>query len=174
MNKVSDEIFYLIQDKEVKIRGRYLRFSANVESLMTKSVILLNEIKIKRLGIESTIDLKNFIFKQKFKKFQSLLAEIYPDLSQSYIGLFEHIDTFREMRNKMAHCYFQWDEKDLNSVTIWDLNDKDEIQRIEPTKYTLEQISTSLTESMNNIIFNLNNISAEINKRAEHEIPHMF
>lgn len=45
MSNLSDETFYLIQDKEIKLKGRYLRFSANVEGLMAKCVILLNETK---------------------------------------------------------------------------------------------------------------------------------
>lgn len=111
MNKVSDEIFYLIQDKEVKIRGRYLRFSANVESLMAKCIILLNETKTKRIGKEEKIDLKHFMFNQKFKKFQSLLFDIFPDLLKPYDTLFKHIGTFKEIRNMMAHCNFSGTKK---------------------------------------------------------------
>lgn len=174
MNKVSDEIFYLIQDTEVKIRGRYLRFSANVEGLMAKSVILLNEVKTKRSGTETVIDLKHFMFRQKLIKFQSILSEIYPDLSQSYEVLFGQIDTFREMRNKMAHCYFQWDEKALDSVTIWDLEETGSVQKMESSKHTLVEISNSLTQSMKDIIDDLNRLATEIIKRVEPEIPHMF
>ncbi|HET7115657.1 MAG TPA: hypothetical protein VFI29_04170 [Hanamia sp.] len=174
MNDISDEMFYLIQDKELKIRGRYLRFSANIEGLMAKSVILLNETKTKRLGVEKKINLKNFMFNQKLKKFQSLLSEICPDLAKSYHALFNYINTFREMRNKMAHCYFKWDEKDLNSVVIWDLDETSGIQKMEPTKYILEEISDSLKQSMKDIIEDLNSLSSEIIQRVRPEIPHMF
>ena len=174
MNNISDEIFYLIQDKEIKIRDRYLRFSANIEGVMAKCVLLLNETKTKRSGVEEKINLKNFMFKEKLKKFKSLLLEIYPDLLQSYSILFGHIDTFREMRNKMAHCYFQWDENDLDSVTIWDLDETSGTQKMESTKYTLEQISNSLTKSMKDIIDDLNNLSSEIIQWVKPEIPYMF
>jgi|SRR5690242_6001816 len=174
MTNFSDEIFYLILDREVKIRGRYLRFSANVEGQMTRSVILLNEVKTKRSGEEIRIDFKNFMFKQKLTKFQSLLLEIYPDLSDFYAPLFIHIDTFREMRNKMAHCYFQWDEKNLDLVTIWDLDDSAGVQKMEPYQFTLKQINKDLKQSMTDIIEELNNLSREIVERVKPEIPHMF
>ena len=118
MNNISDELFNLFSDQEVKIRGRYLRFSANVEGLIAKCVILLNETKTKLSGTETTINLKKFMFHQKITKFQTLLSEIFLDLFKSKSTLFEHIDAFKEMRNKMAHCYFTWDESDLDSVTI--------------------------------------------------------
>ena len=174
MNNFSDEVFYLIHDREVKIRGRYLRFSANVEGQMARSVILLNEIKTKRSGVEVRIDLKNFMFRQKLTKFQSLLLEIYPDLSQSYTALFGHIDAFRELRNKMAHCYFQWDDKNLDSVIIWDLDDSSGVQKMEPYPFTLKQIDENLKQSMIDIIEVMNNLSSEIIQKAKVEIPHMF
>jgi hypothetical protein len=174
MNNFSDEVFYLIHDREVKIRGRYLRFSANVEGQMARSVILLNEVKTKRSGVEVRIDLKNFMFNQKLKKFQSLLLEIYPDLSQSYTALFGHIDSFREMRNKMAHCYFQWDDKNLDSVTIWDLDDSTGVQKMEPYLFTLKEINETLKQSMIDVIGDMNNLSTEIIQRVKPEIPHMF
>lgn len=174
MNNFSDDVFYLILDREVRIRGRYLRFSANVEGQMARSVILLNEVKTKREGIEKRIDLKNFMFKQKLLKFQSLLLEIYPDLSEFYSDLFVHIDNFREIRNKMAHCYFQWDDKNLDVVTIWDLDDSTGVQKMEPYSFTLEEINKNLKQSMIDIIEDMNNLSIEIIQRVKPEIPHMF
>jgi hypothetical protein len=174
MNNFSDDDFYLILDREIKVRGRYLRFSANVEGQMARSVILLNELKTKRSGGEVRIDLKNFMFKQKLSKFQSLLLEMYPDLSQSYTAVFRHIDNFREMRNKMAHCYFQWDDRNLDSVTIWDLDDSTGVQKMEPYSFTLDEINENLKQSMTDIIDTMNNLSNEIIQRVKPEIPHMF
>ena len=173
-SKISDEVFYLIQDTEIKIRGRYLRFSANVEGLMVKCTVLINEVKLKRSGTEIHINFKNFMFRQKLKKLQSLLLEIFPDLSQSYAILFGHIDTFREMRNKMAHCYFQWDDKDLNSVLIWDSDEKSATQIMEPSKYLLNDINNSLTQSMKNIMYDLNKLTEEVTQRTKSEVPYMF
>jgi hypothetical protein len=174
MNNFSDEIFYLTQDREVRIRGRYLRLSANIEGLMAKSILLLNEVKTKRSGVETRIDLKHFMFKEKLKKFQSLLLEIYPDLSQSYTTLFGHIDNFREIRNKMAHCYFKWDNKNLDSVTIWDLDESTGVQTMQPYLYTLNEINENFRQSFINISEDLNKLSTEIIQRVEPEVPYMF
>ena len=174
MSKLPDEIFDLIRDNEVKIRGHYLRFSAKVEGSMAKCVILLNEIKTVSSGTETKIDFKNFMFNQKLKKFESLVSEIYPDLALSYSALFDHIDSFRELRNKMTHCYFTWDESDLTSVTIWDLDDSGKIQKIEPTRYSLVQINSSFAQSTIDIVEDLNRLTEEIIARAKPVIPHMF
>jgi hypothetical protein len=124
MSNLSDNTFYYIQDLEVSIRGRYLRFSASIEGLMTKSIVYLNEIKKKRTGSEETIDFNNFTFFKKEDKFKKLLEVEYIDLHQKNSQLFDALSSFREMRNKMAHCYFTWDESDLSTGTIWDLDDK--------------------------------------------------
>ena len=102
MSNFSDNAFYLTQDLEINIRGRFLRFSASVEGLMTKNIIYLNELKTKSTGIEEIIDFNNFTFFKKEKKFKKLLELIYIDLFQANPNLFDHLSKFREIRNKMA------------------------------------------------------------------------
>lgn len=175
MNRLSDNAFYLTQDLEVNIRGRYLRFSASVEGLMTKCIVYLNEIKTKLTGIEEFIDFSNFTFSRKEEKFKKLLEFVYKDLFQANSKLFDHLTSFREMRNKMAHCYFTWDESDLSSVTIWDLQDrKAKPQNVIPTKYKVQEISNSLTESMKGIMIPMNDLTSQVIKRVTPEIPYMF
>lgn len=74
----------------------------------------------------------------------------------------------------MAHCYFTWDEKDLKSVTIWDLDEISGTQKVEPIKYTIELINNSLTQSMKDIIYDLNKLTSEIIQRVKPIIPYMF
>src|SRR5690349_5405320 len=112
MSSLYDNAFYLTQDLEVNIRGRYLRFSASIEGLMTKCIVYLNEVKTKSTGVEEPIDFSNFTFFKKEDRFKKLLEHIYEDLYQVNDKLFDHLAKFREMRNKMAHCYFTWDESD--------------------------------------------------------------
>lgn len=174
MSNLSNKAFYLAQEKEVNIRGRYLRFSAEVEGLMTKCIVYLNEVKTKKTGIEEDIDFNNFTFFKKEEKFKKLLEFIYSDLYETNNDLFGSLSSFREMRNKMAHCYFTWDESDLSTVTIWDLEDKKtKPHKIIPTQYKIQEISNALTNSMNEIL-NMNTLAKEIIKRVTPEIPYMF
>lgn len=175
MSNLLDNAFYLTQDLEVNIRGRYLRFSASVEGLMTKCIVYLNEVKTKLNGNEETIDFTNFTFFKKEDKFKKLLEFVYKDLYQANNELFDHLTNFREMRNKMAHCYFTWDESDLSCVTIWDLEDKKaKPHKVVPTKYKIQEISNSLTESMTGITHSINVLASEVIKRVTPEIPYMF
>ena len=175
MSNLSDNSFYLTQDLEVNIRGRYLRFSASLEGLMTKCILYLNEVNIKLTGIEETLDFSNLTFFKKEEKFKKLLAVVYKDLFQTNIHLFEHLSQFRKMRNKMAHCYFTWDESDLSHVTVWDLEDKKiKPHKVTPIKYNIQEISYSLTASMNAIMDDMNNLASEVIKRVTPQIPYMF
>ncbi|MBS1734978.1 MAG: hypothetical protein JSS98_00045 [Bacteroidetes bacterium] len=175
MSNLSDKAFFLTQDLEINIRGRYLRFSASVEGLMTKCIIYLNEVKTKASGIEEPIDFMNFTFSKKEVKFKALLEQIYIDLFQANTTLFEHLSKFRDMRNKMAHCYFTWDETDLSYLTIWDLeNKKDRPHKIVPTKHSMHEISDLLNQSVKAITNDLNNVALEVVQRVTPEIPYMF
>ncbi len=175
MSNLSDNAFYFTQDLEINIRGRYLRFSASVEGLMTKCIVYLNEVKAKSTGIEEPIDFDNLTFFKKEKKFKELLKIVYYDLFQINTNLFDHLSNFREMRNKMAHCYFTWDEADLSHVTIWDLEDKKvKPHKVIPTKYRIQEISDILTTSMKAIISNLNILASEVIERVTPEIPYIF
>ena len=175
MSNLSDEAFYLTQDLEVNIRGRYLRFSASIEGLMTKCIVYLNEVKTLSTGNEDTIDFNNFTFFKKEDKFKKLIEFVYNDLYQANHELFQNLITFRNMRNKMAHCYFTWDESDLSSVTIWDLEHKnDKPHKVIPTKYQLQEINNSLAESMQGIMNSMNDLASEVIKRLTPVIPYMF
>lgn len=175
MSELSDEAFYLSQDLEINIRGRYLRFSASVEGLMTKCIVYLNEVNTLSNGKEETIDFKNFTFFKKVEKFKKLLELVYKDLYLENLQLFENLLKFGEMRNKMAHCYFSWDEFDLSSVIIWDIEDKiTKSYKVIPTKHKVNEIKISLAESMKEIIDSMNILASEIIKRVTPLIPNMF
>jgi hypothetical protein len=174
MSNLSDDAFYLTQDLEVNIRGRYLRFSASVEGLMTKCIVYLNEVKTKLTGTEEGINFNKFTFFIKEEKFKKLLEYVYNDLYQANTELFNRLTQFREMRNKMAHCNFTWDESDLSHVTIWDLDKNVKPHEIIPMKYKIQEISNSLTTSMKAIITPMNNLAHEVIKRVRPVIPYMF
>lgn len=77
-----------------------------------------------------------------------MLEFVYSDLYQPNYKLCEQLSKFGEMRNKIAHCYFTWDESNLSYVTIWDLADrKVKPHKVVPTKYQIQEISDLLTES---------------------------
>lgn len=175
MSNLSDDAFNSTQTLEVTIRGRYLRFSASIEGLMTKCIVYLNEVKTKLTGTEEIINFNNFTFFKKEEKFKKLLEFVYCDLYLSNNVLFNLLTQFRNMRNKMAHCNFTWDESDLSYVTIWDLEDKNRNpQKVIPTKYKIQEISDCLTTSMKGIINPMNNLASEVIKRVRPEIPYMF
>ncbi|MDE3236114.1 MAG: hypothetical protein KGO81_09185 [Bacteroidota bacterium] len=175
MLKLSDTAFNLTKEYDITIRGSYLRFSAHLEGVMTKYIIYLNEIKIKRFKKDDPIDFSNFMFGTKTKKFTELLQLIYIDLYEMNQKLLDKIWEFKEIRNKIAHCYFEWDEADLSYVTIWDLeNKKATPQRIIPSKYSIVEIQNKLNNFKIAIIHDFNILASELLKRAQLEIPYLF
>jgi hypothetical protein len=175
MSSLSDSAFYLSKDLEINIRGRYLRFSASVEGLITKCIIYLNEVKTKLTGDEEVLDFKYFHFGKKEGKFKELLEFVYNDLYQANNELFEHLTNFREMRNKMAHCYFTWEETDLSKVIIWDLEDKkSKPHKVVPVSYSIQEINNSLDRAIKDITDKMNSLANEIIIRVKPEIPYMF
>jgi hypothetical protein len=172
---MSDEAFYKIQRVETDLRGRYMRFSVKVEGLLMRNIFFLNEEKFLATNAEDPIKLKGMMFHKKIEKFQELLKHLYPDIEARYVDLFGHLGDFKEMRNKMAHCYFTWDETDLNSVTVWDVKeDADKIQFFEPAVFRVESLFKLLNIAIGNITDRLNRLSIEIVERVKNKIPHLF
>jgi hypothetical protein len=167
-------MFDKILSIEIRLRGRYLRFSADIERLLTRNIILCHEEKVALTGSDEHLDIKFLMFHQKIDKLNDLLMELHPDLRQLHSDLFVHLNEFKKMRYKMAHCHFSWNEKDLERVSIWELRTKDRIQRFEPILYTLDEIHHSLKESTENIVGDLHQLTAEIGRRLAPKIPHMF
>jgi hypothetical protein len=159
---------------EIRLRGKYLRFSAEIERLLIKNIILCHEEKIALTRINEPFDFEHLMFHQKIDKLNDLLMELHADLRQAYSDLFVHLNEFKIMRNKMAHCRFSWHEKDLEHVWIWELTTKNRIPAFEPVQYTLDEIHHCLKESTENIVGDLNKLTKEIGKRLESRIPHMF
>ena len=174
MNSISDELFYKIQQIEVDLRGRYLRFSAKLEANIIRNIILLNEEKFLQAQIESPLNFKELMFHKKIEKLEELLSELHSDLLTKYIDLFKHLYNFKEMRNKMAHDYFDWNEQNLNVVTIWEVVKDAKPQYLTPIEYSVSSIRQNLNDSMKNIIDNLNNLSLAIIERVKPKMPELF
>src|SRR6266496_5713878 len=136
MNKLSDEQFYHFQKIEIDLRGRFLRFSVNVEGVLIRSAILLNEEKFLETQIEEPLNFKELMFHKKIEKMEKLLAELHSDLLVKYAELFKELYRFKELRNKMAHDYFTWDAQKPTSVIIWSVVRDAKPQYHEPTEYS--------------------------------------
>jgi hypothetical protein len=172
MKSLSDGAFIATKEIEISIRGEYLRFSARLEGLILKCIICLNEMKTKITQKEEQISYKKLMFNQKISKFKELLKFIYSDLGDSNNTLFDNLETFKTMRNKMAHCYFTWDEANLSFVTIWDL---DELKlKHEPYRYSIDELFDDFETSKAKLINEINPLAEEIFYRLRPEIPYMF
>ena len=167
-------MFDKILSTEIRLRGRYLRFSADVEKVLTRNIILCHEEKLSLSGTDEHLEIKYLMFHQKIDKLNDLLMELHPDLRQAHSDLFVHLNEFKKMRYKMAHCHFSWNEKDLEHVMIWELKTKDRIQKFEPIKYSLDELHHCLKESTENIVSDLHDLTAEISRRLKLVIPYMF
>jgi hypothetical protein len=174
-NRISDEAFYKVQRVEISLRGKYMRFSANVEGLLMRNIFFLNEEKFLATNFEDPIRLKGLMFHKKIEKFQELLKELHPDMETKYADLFDHLSNFKEMRNKMAHCYFKWNETDLSTLTIWDIKEaSDKIQFFEPTTHNVDLLFRFLNNSISNITERFNELSIEIEEAVRHKMPYLF
>ena len=166
--KFSDDNF----TTEVNIRGRYMRFSVQVESLIMRNITLLHEEQSLARHQHHPLELERIVFKEKVGQFHHLLEYLHYDLAKQYSALFSHLHSFRRMRNIMAHCNFTFDPKDPAHVTIWKLDASR--NRFEPVRYAIAEIFDLLKNSINHIIGDLNALSVDLEKRLRFKLPQLF
>ncbi|MGN6542518.1 MAG: hypothetical protein ACTHKY_17055 [Ginsengibacter sp.] len=182
-SELPDEIFYKIQKIEVGIRGRYMRASAQIEALLVKNIILLNEEKCVKTNTDIMLNFRKLTFDEKIRELPKLLQELQPDLTAPYSDLFQRLDEFRINRNKMAHCYFTWNPDELSYVTIWELQKKDvelpnglkrKVQLFEPIEYKFQELNKTYKDVLAVVIHDLNDLTFKLIVRLKPTLPYMF
>jgi hypothetical protein len=173
-SELSDEMFDKIQKTEVSIRGRYMRVSARAEALLVKNLILLHEEKCVKYRLPTSLNLKGLMFDQKISKLKSYLKEEHSDLYKKYEKLFDNLLAFKKVRNNMAHSYFEWDDKDITYVYIWELQLDEEPHFFKKVKYTFKEINKTFKDLVGPIIDNLNNVTYDLEVLLKPTLPYMF
>jgi hypothetical protein len=171
---LSDQNFYKVKDLEIELRGRHMRFAVKVEGLIMRNIFFLNEEKFLKTNVEDPINLKDLMFHKKIEKLQSLLKESHADLEVKYADLFLELCKFKEIRNKMAHNYFTWDENDLTKLTIWEIEKDGRIQFFAAKEYDLKTIDNELNKFIIFLVEKLNSLSCEIEHWLKPIMPYMF
>lgn len=166
--QLSDDNF----TTEVNIRGRYMRFSVQVESLIMRNITVLHEEQSLGRHNRHPLELERIVFKEKVGQLHHLLEDLHYDLAKHYAALFNHLHSFRRMRNIMAHCNFTFDPKDTAHVTIWKLDAAH--NRFEPVRYAIAELFAMLKNSVNHITGDLNALTADLEKRLRSKMPQLF
>ena len=173
--ELPDDVFYKFRAIEVEIRGRYLRFSANIEGHIVRNIILLNEELFLKSNIEIPLNFKDLMFHKKIEKYKSLLIELHFDLFKKHEKLFEILFEFKEVRNKIAHNLITHPNTDLNKLTICELNqNQDKIWYYEPVEYSVEKLINTLDIFMRKIIEDFNALTSAIIEIVKPKMPELF
>lgn len=173
-SKLTNEMFDKIQKIEVDIRGRYMRVSAHSEALLVKNLMLLHEEKCVKYKISTPLNLKGVMFDHKISMLKSYLKRQHSDLYKKYEKLFNNLLVFKRVRNNMAHSYFEWDEKDISCLWIWELQLDEEPNFFKKVKYTFETINKTFRDLVGPIIDDLNNVTYDLEVCLKPKLPYMF
>ena len=171
---LSDEMFDKIQKIEVGIRGRYMRVSAHTEALLVKNLILLHEEKCVKYKLTIPLNLRGVMFDDKISMLRSYLKRQHKDLCKQYEKLFDHLISFKKVRNNMAHSYFTWDKNDLTHVIIWELQLNVEPHFYKDVKYTFNELNQTFKDLVAPIMDGLNNLTYDLTVRLKPILPYMF
>lgn len=171
---LSDEMFYKIQKIEVEIRGKYMRVSSHIEALLVKNLILLHEEKYVKYKLTKLLNLRGVMFDHKISMLKSYLKRQHTDLLKQYEKLFDHLLTFKKVRNNMAHSYFTWDKNDLTHVTVWELQLDEDPHFYKEVKYTFHELNQTFIDLVSPIMDDLNNLTYDLTVRLKPVLPYMF
>lgn len=114
------------------------------------------------------------MFDHKISMLKSYLKRQHRDVYKKYEKLFDNLLTFKKVRNNMAHSYFEWDEKDITCVYIWELQLDEEPHFFKKVKYTFEEINKTFKNLVGPIIDDLNNVTCDLMVLLKPTLPYMF
>ena len=114
------------------------------------------------------------MFSQKIERAKKVLETFHPDLMQQYSKLFNDIEDFKPLRNRMAHCATTFGGS-LTDFEIWDITqDEDNFQFYALIKFTVRKVYEILLDMSVNIIPVLKGLQQEVELRLKKSAPHVY
>lgn len=158
-----------ITQTEINIRGKALTISVTIEVAMVRIILFSNGQQYDPTS-EERLNLKYFTFPKKLELMETKLQQYHSDLLTKYSKLLDDIKEFKNLRNRMAHCSFTWDDNGKD-FKIWDASDDYSYYVSIPTtvKETYKQMEDYIDLTVP--IFSLQH---EVEARLELSHPHIY
>jgi hypothetical protein len=123
-------------EKEYLLRGRTMSITSRIETSIIHILLIANIANTRN----ELIELKGLKLDDKINKARCLLREFHPQIFMAANPILKRYKKIKAFRNRMAHCFFQWDGDSMESFTLWDISeDKQSGDYLHPVKYTLKE-----------------------------------
>ena len=163
-------------EMDMRLRGATLQVSAYIEVFLMNVIYYSNSKQYGNPIEPATPKTRHLTFGGKIKLAKDLLNEFHPDLLIEYKKLFEDLDKFLKIRNRMAHCLFEWLDEKCLSLNIWDNADQfaGKLRFFTPKKITTLQVIDSINDYFNDITFPVISLQNEVELRLKKNDPVVY
>lgn len=166
-SELPTEILARQENCEIELRGTMLDVSIKFEVALMNIIYFSNSEQYIKAEESKSLKIKNLTFGGKLKRAKELLITFHKDLIQSHHLLFENLDKFLILRNRLTHCAIYWVDEKTDNLEIWDVNDTNKFQFFEPIKYTNLGIRLELIDYLQKIGPALVSLESEIELRLK-------
>jgi hypothetical protein len=159
---------------EIDLRGSTLKLSVTIEGLLMNIVYASNKKLYTDKKLSEFFKLKGCMFSQKIDKVEKVLHLFHKDLLINNAKLFEDLRTFKNLRNRIAHCGFYWGNS-LHNFQIWDVVEGEErFEYYHPFEYSVIEVRVILVQAIDDIVHPLTDLFREVERRLQVDSPELY
>ena len=157
---------------EIDLRGAALKVSVTIEQLLMVIVYMSNAEQYSEKNSKN-LKIKNSTFGEKLVRVRNLLGRYHKDLLLKYCVLFEELNTFKEFRNKMAHCVFEWNYSTATFNIMDVVEDESEFQFLKAFPFSVMEAKIATLKGLR-LTEPLKNLSKEVSFRLKANHPELY
>lgn len=159
---------------EIEIRGSTLKISAAIESSLMAIIYFSNKEQYHINTPEKLKALKLNTFAQKIDKAKKVLEHYHKDLFNSNTTLLNDIETFKEFRNRFAHCAIIWVDEKPDYLDVLDVVEDNNKKKLWTTiKYSRESVAETIAKAGKLILPTLH-LHFEVEARLKRSSPDIY
>lgn len=167
LNDMTEQFYETTKQIEIYLRGRMLQVSSITEALLSQILLVSRADEPDRKPYK----FRTLTFDSKIKESENALSEKYLSIYDQNKTIFAELSKLKNIRNKIAHCKFDWLESEPEFVIIWDISeDETKLQFYTAEKHKIVDLINCI-EKLKAIVLKLNEIITHLRVDFDQKFP---
>lgn len=163
---MAETVSHLTHQLEIYLRGRTLQACSLLEMLLAQLMVVCRADELN----SEPYKFRQLNYSGKVREATKAINEKHPEIYSKNIPLFEELKDLSKLRNKIAHCNFQWLDGRPDIITIWDIAEDAGGQYFEMEKHNFEDL-VQVIERFKKCVVDLNPIVENLKIEFDERYP---